>query len=127
MAKQDRLENWHILQDLAGARNKRPMAKPGEKSFAAGEKPGAPKSGTEKPYPSQAAPKPAVGKANGNAKSNGDFPVGTRIKYNDGNAWVSGVIASLEPTVLKFDDNTVIETSYDVLKAGAAEGIIVKQ
>ena len=61
------------------------------------------------------------------AKANGEFGVGTRIKYNDGNAWVSGVVASLEPTVLKFDDNTVIETSYDVLKAGAAEGIIVKQ
>ena len=29
--------------------------------------------------------------------------------------------------MLKLDDNTVIETSYDMLKAGAAEGIIVQQ
>jgi len=138
MAKQDRLENWHILQDLAGLRRGKPGVKSvGQKSFAAGEKPGSPKSGTETPYPSQAAPKaatpkPAPAKANGNGHSNikspnGDFGVGTRIKYNDGNAWVAGIIASLEPTVLKFDDNTIIETSYDVLKAGAAEGIIVKQ
>src|SRR5262245_50375802 len=116
MAKQDRLENWHVLQDLAGVRGGKPAAKP------AAEKPAA------------AAPaKPAAKDGNGTAKAavpakaNGEFAVGTRIKYNDGQAWVAGTIASLEPTVLKFDDNTIIETSYDVLKAGAAEGIIVKQ
>jgi len=114
LAKQDRLENWHVLQDLAGVRGK-PTGKPA----------------TEKPAePTKAATAKAVAvpaKANGNGKSNGDFAIGTRIKYNDGIAWVGGVIASLEPTVLRFDDNTMIETSYDVLKAGAAEGIIVKQ
>jgi hypothetical protein len=96
---------------------------------APGEKPGAPKSGAENlPAATLAAAKPATAaKANGHGKSNGEFGVGTRIKYNDGNAWVGGVVASLEPTVLKFDDNTIIETSYDVLKAGAAEGIIVRQ
>jgi hypothetical protein len=40
---------------------------------------------------------------------------------------VSGIVASTSPTELNFDDNTIIETSYDVLVAGAAEGIIVKQ
>ena len=92
-------------------------------SIAAGEKASAPKSGLQPPEASKLTP---VGRAT-QAKANGEFPVGTRIKYNDGSAWVAGVIASLEPTVLKFDDNTIIETSYDVLKAGAAEGIIVKQ
>jgi hypothetical protein len=109
MAKQDRLENWHVLQDLAGVRGGKAAAKPA----------------AEKPAAAKPAATPA--KANGHGKSNGEFGVGTRIKYNDGKAWVGGVIASLEPTVLKFDDNTIIETSYDVLKAGAAEGIIVRQ
>src|SRR6185312_12405460 len=114
-AKQDRLENWHVLQDLAGVRGGKTQARSASEGSAA--KPAAP---TAKP-----AATPA--KANGNGKSNGDFGVGTRIKYNDGSSWVGGVVASLEPTVLKFDDNTMIETSYDVLKAGAAEGLIVKQ
>ncbi|HMC10650.1 MAG TPA: hypothetical protein VKH44_05150, partial [Pirellulaceae bacterium] len=108
-AKQDRLENWHVLQDLAGVRGGKAAAKP------AAEKPAA-KAGNG------TATKPVAP-----AKANGDFSAGTRIKYNDGNAWVTGVVASVEPTVLKFDDNTVIETSYDVLKAGAAEGLIVRQ
>jgi len=122
IAKQDRLENWHVLQDLAGVRGTK--ASGGHKPAEA--KPSVPKAqGAD-------APRSPAAKANGNGHStpkpaNGEFGVGTRIKYNDGHAWVGGVIASLEPTVLKFDDNTIIETSYDVLKAGAAEGIIAKQ
>jgi hypothetical protein len=53
--------------------------------------------------------------------------VGTRIRYRDGQQWIGGVIASLEPAVIRLDDNTVIETTYDVLRAGAAEGLIVRQ
>jgi pyruvate/2-oxoacid:ferredoxin oxidoreductase beta subunit len=147
MAKQDRLENWHLLQDLAGTR-KAPARSattgtPAKEGLgaSAGEKPSAPKSGAQPSANSPAAqpmapPAPrnvsagakgVPAKANGNGKANGEFSVGTRIKYNDGNSWVSGIIASTEPAVLKFDDNTVIETSYEVLKQGAAEGIIVKQ
>ena len=40
---------------------------------------------------------------------------------------MSGVVASVEPAVVKLDDNTVIQTSLDILLAGAAEGIIVRQ
>jgi hypothetical protein len=143
MAKQDRLENWHILQDLAGVRGGKPAGKPAaEKPAAAvtaGEKPSAPKSGTQPPAnaPSVMPQAPAAPrnvnaestspKANGNGKAHGDFGVGTRIKYNDGSAWVSGTVASVEPAVLKLDDNTVIQTSMDILLAGAAEGIIVRQ
>ena len=68
-------------------------------------------------------------KANGNghaAKANGDFTPGTRIKYNDGSGWITGVVESLEPAVLKLEDNSIIRTSRDVLLAGAAEGIIVR-
>jgi hypothetical protein len=141
MAKQDRLENWHVLQDLAGVR-KSPTrsASEGKSGVAvtAGEKATAPKSGTQppgsgnmpQPTPTRSVsegPKTAPAKANGNGKAHGDFAVGTRIKYNDGSAWVSGVVASVEPAVLKLDDNTVIQTSLDILLAGAAEGIIVRQ
>jgi hypothetical protein len=49
------------------------------------------------------------------------------VKYNDGAGWISGVVTSLEPAVLKLEDNTVISTSLDVLLAGAAEGLIVQQ
>src|SRR5438132_7516695 len=62
-AKQDRLENWHVLQDLAGVRGGKPAAK------AAAEKPAA-KTGNG------AAAKPATP-----AKANGEFGVGTKIKY----------------------------------------------
>src|SRR4029079_12788955 len=114
-AKQDRLENWHVLQDLAGLRGTKASGgrqAPGTTaSPAKAEAPKAQK--TEEPK------KATPAKTNGNAKANGEFAVGTRCTYNEVNAWISGVIASLEPTVLKFEDNTVIETSYDVLKAGA--------
>jgi hypothetical protein len=128
MAKEDRLENWHVLQDLAGLRGGKPASKPGaEKSMAAGEKASAPKSGLQPPEASKLTPVGRATQAKGTAKANGEFSVGTRIKYKDGSSWVTGVIASTEPAVVKLDDNTIIETSYEILKAGAAEGIIVKQ
>jgi hypothetical protein len=113
-AKQDRLENWHVLQDLAGVRGGKPAAKPAAASAAAVAK-------------AAAAKAPAPAKANGNGKSAGGFSVGTKIKYNDGSAWVGGTVASVEPAVVKLDDNTVIQTSLEILLAGAAEGIIVRQ
>jgi pyruvate/2-oxoacid:ferredoxin oxidoreductase beta subunit len=128
MAKQDRLENWHVLQDLAGQRGGKPATKPtAEKMVAAGEKASAPKSGLQKPEASKLTPVGMAKQANGNGKSNGEFAVGTRIKYNDGAGWISGVVASVEPAVLKLDDNTVIQTTLDIIHAGAAEGIIVRQ
>jgi hypothetical protein len=146
-AKQDRLENWRLLQDLAGVRKttaKAAAPAKGDKAgvaVTAGETPAAPKSGTQPPANAPAvqptappAPrsvsagaKGVPAKSNGHGKANGEFSVGTKIKYKDGAAWIGGVVASLEPAVLKLDDNTVIETSYDVLQAGAAEGIIVRQ
>jgi hypothetical protein len=118
MAKEDRLENWHVLQDLAGMRGgSKATAKPAAPGKPAAEKPAA------KAEPKAAAP----AKANGNGKQNGDFAVGTRVKYNDGSAWVTGVVTSTNPAVLKFDDNTIIETTYDVLVEGAKAGLIVRQ
>jgi pyruvate ferredoxin oxidoreductase beta subunit len=109
-AKQDRLENWHVLQDLAGVRGTKASAKPAAAVVAAAK-----------------APAKANGNGHAAGKPNGDFGPGTRIKYNDGSGWIAGVVESLEPAaVLKLEDNSVIRTSRDVLLAGAAEGIIVK-
>ena len=113
-AKQDRLENWHVLQDLAGVRGGNGASRAAKPAAAT---PAAAQSQRQRPRQGQ---RPT-------ARPTATSRVGTRIKYNDGSAWISGVVASLEPAVLKFDDNTVIETSYDVLKAGAAEGIIVRR
>ncbi len=107
-AKQDRLENWHVLQDLAGVRGKKAAAKP------------------TAPTATAAAAKAAAAKpAAAAAKPNGEFAVGMRIKYNDGSAWITGVIESLEPAVVKLEDSTVIRTSLDNLKEGAKAGLII--
>jgi pyruvate ferredoxin oxidoreductase beta subunit len=116
-AKQDRLENWHVLQDLAGVRGKKAAAKP--------VAPAAAKPAAEKPSAAAIAKAAAANPAPAAAKPNGDFAVGMRIKYNDGSAWITGVIESLEPAVVKLEDATIIRTSLDNLKEGAKAGLIV--
>jgi hypothetical protein len=79
----------------------------------------------------KAAPaKPVKEKSNGHGAQESlpsTFNVGTRIKYNDGTAWVNGVVRSIEPAVLDLDDNTEIEISRDVLREAVALGIIAMQ
>lgn len=102
-AKADRLENWHLLQDLAGLRDKsRPVAK------------------------AAAKPKPAAQPA---AKSNGhsdgkELTAGSRIKYYDGQAWIPGVIQSLQPAMLRLNDGSEICTELNVVLDGLREGLI---
>jgi hypothetical protein len=114
-ARQDRLENWKVLQELAGVLDKKkaPAAKaPATKAPAA--------------QPAKAAPS----KSNGNGSHDplpSSLKVGARIKYNDGRTWVSGVVRSLEPAVLDLDDNTEIEISRDVLREAVALGIVSLQ
>jgi hypothetical protein len=129
-ARQDRLENWRLLQELAGIRRKgaKTAAAPAE---AAPAKPAAEKA-VAKPVGAAvkvqpAAARPVLAQGNGEPKANGEWTVGMRIRYRDGQNWIGGVIASLEPAVIRLDDNTVIETTYDILQAGAAEGLIVRQ
>jgi hypothetical protein len=89
-AKQDRLENWRLLQELAGTLGKgKPAAKP------AAEKPAA---------------KPAAATAgNGHAPAKGanglpgGLGVGSRIRYKDPTGWVTGVVESADPLVLGRD------------------------
>jgi pyruvate ferredoxin oxidoreductase beta subunit len=115
-AKQDRLENWHILQELAGVR---------------GVKKESPASGQRKQ-----ADTPAPAKSNGANGASGHGPkngaaasalsVGSRIKYKDGGSWVSGVIESLDPPVLALEDQSKIRTTKDIFSAAVAEGIVVQ-
>ena len=106
-AKQDRLENWHVLQELAGLRGPKTKAE------------ARPKAEAQKNETSPVlAPNPQ-------SLLEG-FAVGTRIMYLDGAQWVSGVVESLEPAVLGLDDRSKINTSAKVLADGVREGLIVK-
>lgn len=108
-AKQDRLENWHILQELAGVRG----GKPAEKAPA--------KKAAEAPAKANGA-----NGSNGHGPKNGALSVGSRIKYKDGGGWTSGVIESLDPPVLALDDKSKIRTTADIFAAALAEGIVVQ-
>ncbi len=101
-AKQERLENWKQLQELAGALDKK---KPAAKS-----------------QPKQAAPaKPADGNGSGLPA---EFQAGSKIKYDGGSGWVNGVIRSLTPVVLELEDDSEIQISGDVLKEAISLGIV---
>lgn len=108
-AKQDRLENWHVLQELAGVR---------------GVKPAAAKKTAEAPAKANGA-----NGASGHGPKNGSsaaLAVGSRIKYKDRGGWVAGVIESLDPPVLALDDKSKIRTTADIFSAAVAEGIVVQ-
>jgi hypothetical protein len=115
-AKADRLENWHLLQELAGVRKM-----PGQ---------------AEKPAKPAAAAKPAPAAPAGNGHTNGngngksaagELVVGSRIRYLDGTTWIGGVIDSLEPVVLLLEDNSQIRTTPEVLANGLNEHLIERQ
>jgi pyruvate ferredoxin oxidoreductase beta subunit len=115
-ATDERLENWHLLQDLAGVRGGKPAAK--------GEAKPAAKAAGEAVAAAKAA-KPAA-LANGNGLPAG-FSAGTKIKYKSGANWVAGEIAAVSPVLLALEDNTEIETTAKVLANAIAEGLIVKR
>lgn len=94
-SKQDRLENWRLLQELAGVGGNAAPAK-------------------------KAAPAKPAAAANG-------FEKGAKIKFNDGNGWVTGVLQGTDPAVLALDDNTEINVTADVFQAAVKEGIVVRQ
>ena len=97
--QEDRLDNWHILQELAGIRGKKSVAK--KESMA------------------KAPAKAAVAGGNGNGISSG-----AKIQYNARGTWIDGVIESLEPAVLTLDDDTVIEVPKSVLNKAIDEGLV---
>jgi pyruvate/2-oxoacid:ferredoxin oxidoreductase beta subunit/NAD-dependent dihydropyrimidine dehydrogenase PreA subunit len=101
LGKQDRLENWKQLQELAGLLDKK---KPAAKKATNG------------------AAKPAAKKAAGNGAA---LAQGAKIQYLGGGAPVSGVLQSLDPPVLSLEDDTEIRISSEVLKQAMSEGLIV--
>ena len=111
LAREERLENWHLLQELAGHLGG--GAAKQEKSSAAKQTP-------KKP----AAPKPA--KANGDSLPMG-LSVGSKIKYNDGEQWIDGVLRADDPVVLALADNTKIEISRGLLRNACDAGIVRSQ
>jgi len=104
-AREDRLDNWHVLQDLAGVRggpSKAPVAGTAPKGSAV----------ASKPAPSAATVAVSVA-------------VGARLCYHDGKAWIGGLIEGLDPSaVLKLDDGSVIRTSRAVIEDGLQVGLI---
>jgi pyruvate/2-oxoacid:ferredoxin oxidoreductase beta subunit len=110
LATQERLENWHQLQELAGVLGKKSAAK--QKPAAAPAKPAAARS------------------PSGNGQSSGlpkGFQAGAKIRYDGGEGWVNGVIDSVKPVVMTLADNTEIEISPDVMKEAIALGLVSLQ
>jgi len=99
-SQQDRLDNWHVLQELAGVLGKK-SAGGAAKAKAPAAKPAAPKPGL-----------PA------------GFSVCNKIKYNDGVKWTNGTVTSAKPVVLTLDDSTEMEISPEVLSEAVAVGIV---
>jgi pyruvate/2-oxoacid:ferredoxin oxidoreductase beta subunit/Pyruvate/2-oxoacid:ferredoxin oxidoreductase delta subunit len=99
-AKQDRLENWHLLQDLAGLRDKKKPIAEAKKT--------APKA---EPKPDPVRPPQGL-------------ELGHRIKYRDNGGWIPGVVASVDPAVLKLSDGSEIHTTLEVLIDGLKEGLL---
>jgi len=104
-AKQERLENWKQLQELAGLLDKKKSA--------------APTKAKSKP----AAAKPAADGGNGLP---GGLAKGSRINYNVGDTSMSGVVSSADPVVLSLDDNTEIEITTEVLSQALNQGFVSK-
>jgi len=105
-AQQDRLENWHVLQELAGTLGKGKETK--KKASAA---------------PKQEAAKPAAVTGNG-SNLPGGLRAGAKIQYKAGGANVSGVVDSVEPAVLSLDDNTEIKIPLKMLVNAINEGLV---
>jgi pyruvate/2-oxoacid:ferredoxin oxidoreductase beta subunit len=110
-AQQDRLENWRLLQELAGQLKS-------QKQGAAKAAPAA-KAAADKPAAGAAAKKPAA------TAPRAELQAGARIKYRAGSEWIGGVVESLQPVVLSLDDGSQIRTSAELLASGVQEGLIV--
>lgn len=113
MAKQDRVENWRVLQELAGVLDKKkPAAKVVTHEKAAAEKP--------------AASKPAAPQtARPGATASLSFRAGMRVKYHDGSRWIGGVVQATAPSVLvDLEDDTEIRTTPQVLADAVRDGLI---
>ncbi len=119
-AQADRVDNWRLLQDLAGVRNN---SQNGKGTATKESTNGAGKATTTN---GAAGAKATAKSADKSSKLPPEFGIGTKVKYSDGVVWISGRIGSIDPAVvLELDDDTEIRTTPDILAAGVAQGLIV--
>jgi pyruvate/2-oxoacid:ferredoxin oxidoreductase beta subunit len=127
-ARQDRLENWKVLQELAGILDKKKpaagaaaAAKPAADAAGPAAKPIVKKPVAEKP----AVEKSAVVKPAAEAgPATATFNVGDRIRYKRGDDWIGGVLKSMDPLVVAFDDHAIFRTTIEVLTAAVTKGTV---
>lgn len=111
-ARQERLENWRLLQELAGIRR---SEGPGEAAPA----------GTKSEAPAKGQPKPAAQKAFGDGSPLAALKAGSRIQYRAAGEPIAGTVRSLGPRVLlDLEDGTEIETTAELLREALAVGLI---
>jgi pyruvate/2-oxoacid:ferredoxin oxidoreductase beta subunit/NAD-dependent dihydropyrimidine dehydrogenase PreA subunit len=110
-ARNERLENWKVLQELAGVFDtKKSPAKSADKAAAPAK-------------PSPAPAKSASGNGNGGLPA--QFQAGAKIRYRDQHQrWIPGTLRSLKPAVLDLEDGTEIEVPYEVLLEAVTLGVI---
>ncbi len=124
-ANQDRLENWHLLQDLAGLRKSKSAAKSAQtKSAPLAAKSARPAT----PAPTATTPHGGASRsATEDISPTSALGVGTAIRYKEGERWIAGAIRSLEPVVIALEDGTEIRTEPAVLEAAIQEKLIERQ
>ncbi|MCA9247505.1 MAG: hypothetical protein KDA42_10330, partial [Planctomycetales bacterium] len=109
-AQKDRLENWRLLQELAGTLGG--GAKPAAKAAPAAAK--------------AAAAKPAAAKPAASGSLPGGLALDSAVKFNDGSGWVGGQITSVQPLVVSLEDETELRITSDMLDEAVKAGLIVK-
>lgn len=109
LARQDRLENWRVLQELAG------VLKSQQSAPSAAAQPAAAKSAARQA--AQRAKSSPAGLPPG-------FEQDAAIKYYDGTQWIGGRLRSLEPALLELDDQSNIQVTSRVLNQAVAEGLV---
>jgi pyruvate/2-oxoacid:ferredoxin oxidoreductase beta subunit/NAD-dependent dihydropyrimidine dehydrogenase PreA subunit len=127
-AKQDRVENWRVLQELAGMLPSQKSSGDAEKpakAAAEGKKPAAANPVASAVEAIRAAAKPKTNGHDGGMPEG--YGVGVRIRYKDNGGWTTGTLSSLEPVVVALDDETMIQTSQQVLQNAIAEGLIIRE
>jgi pyruvate/2-oxoacid:ferredoxin oxidoreductase beta subunit len=101
-ARQDRLENWRLLQELAGVLD---LSSPS---------PAAPSASAARAAGPRVAQTPPAG-----------LEIGRPLRYRAGTKWIAGTLQQIEPALLDLEDGTEIEIAGDVLREALARGIVV--
>jgi pyruvate ferredoxin oxidoreductase beta subunit len=106
-AREERLENWRMLQELAGIRRSE-----------------APAERKTEPAAAKASPKP-VAQAQGNGDPLARLTPGSRIWYRAAGQPIAGTVRTLGSSVLlDLEDGTEIQTTPDILREAVTAGLV---